>query len=140
MHEDNPIQISADDIAEANRLSLNCPICAGAVENNLDQDGLAPVVCAQCQTLYHQACWQQNGGKCAILGCGHNSCYPFGTDRGPLLKISYSDLPRDRPRPVPADGSKKLKAQEKRLQREVKRRTFWDSLFAAIKQAFEKWR
>jgi len=140
MHEDNPIQITSDDIAEANRLSLNCPICAGAVENNLDRDGLAPVVCAQCQTLYHHACWQQNGGKCAILGCGHKNCYPYGADRGPLLKISYSDLPRDLPRPVPADGSKKLKAQEKRLQREVKRRTFWDSLFAAIKQAFEKWR
>jgi hypothetical protein len=139
MHEDNPIQITTDDIAEANRLSLNCPICAGAVENHIDQDGLAPVVCAKCQTLYHHACWGQNGGKCAILGCGHDKCYPYGVDRGPLLKITHSDIPRDVPRMV-TDRSKKLKEQERRMQREAKRRSFWDGLFEAIKQAFEKWR
>jgi hypothetical protein len=35
-----PIHITADDVSEANRLSLHCPICAGAVENNVREGAL----------------------------------------------------------------------------------------------------
>jgi endogenous inhibitor of DNA gyrase (YacG/DUF329 family) len=131
------IQITDEDIAEANRLSLNCPICAGAVEANADSEARAPVVCAKCQTLYHAACWQQNNGKCAILGCGHDQFYSYGEQLGALLRIRYADIPKDVPQPaISANGSKKLKEQEKRLQKEMKRRTFWNDLVQGILRAF----
>src|SRR5687767_12103608 len=107
MDEELPlIHITADDIAEANRLSLNCPICAGAVENNItNNDALTPVVCGRCQTLYHRACWGQNGSKCAILGCGHTQSYVYGSNSTRPLQIKYTDLPRDVPRqPASVNG------------------------------------
>lgn len=141
MVEEDPIQITEEDIAEANRLSLNCPICAGAVENNVAESALAPVVCAHCQTLYHRACWEENGGKCAILGCGHEQYFVYGTESGPLLKIDYQDIPKEAPRAYPsANGSKKLKKQEQRKEREAKRRTFWGDLVENILRAFGLWR
>jgi endogenous inhibitor of DNA gyrase (YacG/DUF329 family) len=131
------IQITSEDIAEANRLSLNCPICAGAVENNQSGEALAPVVCAKCQTLYHQACWQQNSGKCAVLGCGHNQFRRYGEQVGPPLQIKYTDIPKEAPQPaISANGSKKLKQQEKQLQKELKRRAFWSDLVNGILRAF----
>jgi hypothetical protein len=136
MEEERPlIHISAEDITEANRLSLNCPICAGGVENNIAEDALTPVVCAKCETLYHQACWQQNGGKCAILGCGHDQFYRYGEQFGSPLRIKYTDLPKDvPPTAVPSNG-KELKEQEKRLQKELNRRTFWNELVQNILRA-----
>lgn len=124
---------------EANRLSLNCPICAGGVENNVENEALAPIVCAQCQTLYHQACWQQNSGKCAVLGCGHDQYYPYGSEVGPPLTIKYTDLPKDRPGTF-TNGSKELKEQEKKLQKELKRRTFWGDLVENVLRAIGIWR
>ena len=137
MSESEIIRISADDIAEANRLSFSCPICASSVEKNVDAAALVPVVCSNCHTLYHRTCWEQNGGKCATLGCGHSECYAYGTEVGPLLRISYSDLPRHVPSrtPSPNGRSKQLKAAEKRLQREAARREFWNNLFDRIKRA-----
>jgi hypothetical protein len=141
MSENEPIQITEEDIREANRLSNSCPICAGAVEDNIDNDALRPVVCNNCQTLYHRTCWEQNGGKCATLGCGHDEYYPYGTELGPRLTIGYDDLPKHAPKPSlsPNGRSKKLKAQEKRLQKEAQRQEFWQNLFARIKRAF-RWR
>jgi hypothetical protein len=135
--EEEPIRITEEDIAEANRLSLSCPICASAVEKNTKNPSLRAVVCANCQTLYHQTCWEQNGGKCATLGCGHDESYPYGTELGPRLTIRYSDLPKHVPKPaVSSNGrSKELKAQEKRLQREAARREFWRNLFDRIRRA-----
>jgi hypothetical protein len=133
---EQPIKISAEDIAEANRLSLSCPICASAVERNVGDPALAPVVCSNCHTLYHRTCWQQNGGQCATLGCEHKECYTYGTEIGPLLKIGYSDLPRHVPRtPSPNGRSHRLKEEEKRRQREENRRQFWNSLLNRIKRA-----
>ena len=134
---EQPITISAEDIAEANRLSLSCPICAGAVEKNVDSAALIPVVCSNCHTLYHRTCWEQNGGQCATLGCEHKECYTYGTEIGPLLKIGYSDLPKHAPRrmPSPNGRSKQLKAEEKRRQREESRREFWSGLVSRIRRA-----
>jgi hypothetical protein len=132
----HPIKISAEDITEANRLSLSCPICASAVEKNVASADLVPVVCSNCHTLYHRTCWQQNGGQCATLGCQHKECYTYGTELGPLLKIGYSDLPRHVPRrPSPNGRSKQLKAEEKRRQREAERSAFWNTLLERIKRA-----
>jgi hypothetical protein len=136
--EEEPIRITEEDIAEANRLSLSCPICASAVEKNTNNPSLRAVICANCQTLYHHTCWEQNGGKCATLGCGHEECYPYGTELGPRLTIRYSDLPKHIPKPAvaPNGRSKELKAQEKRLQREAARKEFWRNLFDRIRRAF----
>lgn len=112
------IRISTDDIVEANRLSLHCPICASAVEKNLDGDALIPIVCASCGTLYHKSCWEMSGGKCAILGCGNDTYSIFGRDLGPALKLNYDDIPH--PSPNGRDGTaasrreRRLKAEQKR--------------------------
>ena len=136
MSENDLIKITVEDISEANRLSLSCPICASAVENNVDNISLRPVVCANCQTLYHRTCWEQNGNKCATLGCEHEKSYPYGTELGPRLTISYSDLPKHVPAAPSANGrSTALKEQEKRRQRETDRREFWQRLYNRIRRA-----
>jgi len=136
MNENDFIRITIDDVAEANRLSLSCPICSSAVEQNVDNDALAPVICANCQTLYHRTCWEQNGGTCATLGCEHTECYPFGTELGPRLTITYADLPKHVPASrLSPNGSKAIKAREKRLQREQERKEFWPRLFSRILKA-----
>lgn len=136
MNEDDFIRITIDDVAEANRLSLSCPICSSAVEQNVNNDALAPVICANCQTLYHRTCWEQNGGTCATLGCEHTECYPFGTELGPRLTITYADLPKHVPASrLSPNGSKAIKAREKHLQRERERKEFWPGLFKRILRA-----
>jgi hypothetical protein len=137
MEREEPLlHISEQDITEANRLSLSCPICASAVENNVDSSALMPVVCANCQTLYHRACWEQNGRKCAVLGCEHKTAQPYGTALGPRLIIKHSDLPRHVPRrPSPNGRYRALKEAEKRRQREETGGSFWNSLFQNILRA-----
>jgi len=132
------IQISTDDIAEANRLSLHCPICAGAVEAHLDDEALKPVFCASCKTLYHQACWEQSGGKCAILGCNHDKYVVYGTVSKPILKISYADIPQPSPNGrVISQRTKRLKAEQKRQVEQLRRpsllQRFWQWLLDQIK-------
>ncbi len=135
MIENDPLTISNEDIAQANQLSLNCPICASAVEKNVDGAALTPVICRQCGTLYHKACWEQSGGKCAILGCGHTEFRVYGQDLGPVMRITYSDLPKERPRPVASNGyEKRLKAEEQRRQQDRKR-SFWAVLFERLLRA-----
>lgn len=132
------IQITDNDITEANRLSLHCPICACAVENNLDGAALRPVVCAACGTLYHQACWQQSGGKCAILGCGHDKYVVYGRDLGPALKVKYTDLPQPSPNGSgPSRRTKRLKDQQRRQVEELRRpsllRRLWQWILDQIR-------
>src|SRR5690606_13282034 len=86
------IRITESDISEANRLSLSCPICGNAVENHTDGAAFVPVVCDKCGTLYHKACWEQSGGKCAVLGCGSDKFHIHGKDTKPVLKIKHTDL------------------------------------------------
>lgn len=116
-HENPLMHITDDDILEANRLSLHCPICASAVERNLDGDALIPVVCASCGTLYHKACWEQSGGKCAVLGCGHDAYHVYGRDLGPALKLNYDDIAHPSPNgrdPRRTSRNQRLKDAQKR--------------------------
>lgn len=137
MNENEPLRITNEDIAEANRLSLSCPICASSVENNPQSPLLSPVICGNCQTLYHKACWEQNGNKCATLGCGHTVSIPYGTELEPRLVIRYSDLPKHVPAsPSPNGRSKELKEREKQLQKQAARREFWQNLFSRIRRVF----
>ena len=140
--EEPLIQITPDDISQANQLSLNCPICAGPVENHVESAPLTPIVCAHCGTLYHQACWEQNGGRCAILGCNSVAYKRYGVlDLGPVLTVHSSDIPREVSRPVappPVSPTKKLK-EEQKLQREVQRRFFLSDLFKALLRAIRLW-
>lgn len=138
MNEYPLIRITEEDINEANRLSLNCPICASAVENQTENEAMTPVVCGKCQTLYHRACWDLKGGKCAMLGCEHEECYPYGQTAGPLLTIQYADLPKDSPRLSGNGANKALKAEQKRL-RERERRSFWGILWRRLLESIKLW-
>lgn len=129
--QENPlISITEADIREANQLSLHCPICAGAVERYVDSPALRPVYCAQCRTLYHQACWEQSGGKCAILGCNHNKYQVYGTPSRPTLVIKHTDLPT----PSANGGkvsqrTKRLKEEQRRQVEQLRRPSFWQRLW-----------
>ena len=123
------IQITDEDIQQANQLSLHCPICAGAVEKNLSEAALTPVVCAKCKTLYHRACWEQSGGKCAVLGCSHTAYYVHGTDVRPTLTIKYTDLPQPSLNGHSARRNKQLKAEQKRQVEQLRRPGFWQRLW-----------
>lgn len=118
-----PITITNNDIQAANQLSLHCPICANPVEKFVDDRNLQPVVCAKCGTLYHKTCWQQSGGKCAVLGCGHDKFNIYGTETSAVLSIKYSDLPR--PSANGRSRNKRLKEQQKREVEQLRRRGIW---------------
>lgn len=123
------IRITNNDISEANQLSLSCPICGSAVEDHVDGAALVPVVCDQCGTLYHRACWEQSGGKCAVLGCGSTKFHVHGPDLGPVLKVKYTDLPSPS-----ANGQRRpsISAQNKRLKHEQRRQVERMTLFQRI--------
>ncbi len=125
-----PIQITSDDISEANRLSLHCPICAGAVENNVDLDALTPVVCTSCGTLYHKACWGQNGGTCAMLGCENDKFRLFGQQIVPTLKVDYKDLGRSRVNGRgPNNRTRRLKEEQRRQVEQLRQPSLLQRLF-----------
>lgn len=124
-----PISITDDDIREANQLSMHCPMCANPVENYVTDRELTPVVCTQCGTLYHKVCWEQNGGKCAVLGCGNEKFRIYGQDTSPTLKISYTDLPRPSANGKapgrPSQRTKQLKNEQRRQVEEMRRPGSW---------------
>ncbi len=125
-----PIQISDDDISEANRLSLHCPICAGAVENNVNDPSVRPVVCSKCGTLYHRACWEQSGAKCAILRCECTEDYVYGRNQDPALTITYSDLPSPSKNGRGSTAqTKRLKAQQAREVERLRQPGLWQRLW-----------
>ena len=123
-----PITITNSDIQAANQLSLHCPICANPVEKFVDEQDLQPVFCAKCVTLYHKTCWEQAGGKCAVLGCGHARFKMYGTPATPVLSIKYSDLPRPS-----ANGrssqTKRLKEEQRRRVEQLRRPSLLQRLF-----------
>lgn len=124
------IRITDNDISEANRLSLSCPICGNAVENHTDGAALVPVVCDKCGTLYHRACWERSGGKCAVLGCGSDKFHIHGKDTKPVLKIKHTDLA-----PPSINGRPSTSAQNRRLKEEQRRQVRNMTLF----QRFWRW-
>ncbi len=117
------LHISEDDIHEANQLSLHCPICSSSVEAHLN-GALTPVVCAKCGTLYHKTCWEQAGGKCAVLGCGHDTYRLHGQPTRPALKLSYSDLSAEtasRNGSGPSQRTKRMKHEQRRQVEQLRR-------------------
>lgn len=124
------IRITENDIAAANQLSLSCPICGSAVEDHVDGAALVPVICDQCGTLYHRACWEQSGGKCAVLGCGSTKFHIHGVDNRPVLKVKYTDLPAHS-----ANGRTSTSAQTRRLKEEQRRQVRRMTLF----ERFWRW-
>ena len=137
--ENDLLRITIDDIDSANQLSLACPICAGPVENSPEAVEMTPVICVDCDTLYHRTCWDQNGGKCAILGCTSTTVRSYGVEIE-TLTISMGDVPSE------AEVSRKNKGL-KRAERERMQRTgqqvqsprsngFWSDLFSNIARAF----
>jgi hypothetical protein len=115
-----PITITGDDIRDANMLSLNCPICGSPVENYVEQPELVAVECVDCGTLYHKTCWEQAGGKCAMIGCVSTSYRLHAQDTAPILTIGRDDL---RHVPPGQNGAprenKRIKEQERRMRDEV---------------------
>lgn len=134
-----PITITDTDINEANQLSLHCPICANPVENNIMDRALQPVVCRQCGTLYHKTCWEQGGGKCAVLGCAHTEYRVYGTQMRPVLKVEYKDIPKPpvNGRPPITPTTKQLKEQQRRQVEQLRRpsllQRLWQWLLDQIK-------
>lgn len=136
------LRITTEDIEEANRLSLNCPICAGPVEKHADRSEMAAVYCTSCQTLYHHICWEQNGGTCAVLGCESKSYKRYGVfDLGPALTIDRKDISRQAPaRPVFPNGQTgRLKRQERRLERGGAGGSFWRNVWRNLLRAIKLW-
>ena len=134
------IRITAEDIEEANRLSLNCPICAGPVEKQTERPQMAAVYCTSCQTLYHHHCWEQNGGSCAVLGCEGDSYKRYGVfDLGPALTVDRKDIARAAASPsgFPNGQTRRLKRRERRLRREDG--SFWRDLWRNLLQAIKLW-
>jgi hypothetical protein len=139
--QDEVIRITSEDIAEANQLSLNCPICAGAVEKNVERSEVAPVYCTECETLYHRACWEQNGAHCAVLGCKGTTVRRYGAlNLEPALTIDHRDIARHPPRTVPSpEGrTKRLKREEQQRQQE-QRHGFWYQLWHSLLRAIRIW-
>jgi hypothetical protein len=135
-HEYPLIRITENDISEANRLSLSCPICGSAVEEHTDGAALVPVVCDKCGTLYHRACWERSGGKCAVLGCGSDKFHVHGLDTKPVLKVKYTDLPAPSVNGAPSVSARNRRLKEEQ-RRQVQRMTlferFWRWLLNQIK-------
>jgi hypothetical protein len=135
-HEYPLIRITENDISEANQLSLSCPICGSAVENHMDGAALVPIVCDKCGTLYHRACWERSGGKCAVLGCGSDKFHFHGRDTKPVLKVKYTDLPAPS-----VNGTQSTSARNRKLKEEQRRQVrnmtlferFWRWLLDQIK-------
>ncbi len=128
-----PIRITDDDIREANQLSMHCPMCANPVENYVTDPDITPVVCTQCGTLYHKVCWEQNGGKCAVLGCGNEKYRVYGQNTRPTLTINYSDIPRvaqnGNAPGSPSPRTKQLKNEQRRQVEQLRRPSLLRRLF-----------
>jgi hypothetical protein len=114
------ITITNNDIREANMLSLHCPICGSPVENYVEQPELVAVECVDCVTLYHRVCWEQAGGRCAMIGCSSTKYQLHAQESTAVLTIDSNDLRKVQPT---LSGSprenKRLKEQERRMRDEV---------------------
>lgn len=126
-----PLTITNTDIQAANQLSLHCPICANPVEKIVEERALQPVVCAKCGTLYHKTCWELGGGKCAVLGCGHEKFNVYGMETSAVLSIKYTDLPRPS-----ANGRS---SRTKRLKDEQRRQVEQMRQPGSLLQRFFRW-
>ena len=112
--EGEPIKITLDDIEQANKLSEACPMCPGPVYPEYNDPAMAPVECAECETIYHRACWEQAGSKCAMVGCDSKRIKAYDAVQ-PATSVSI------RPTDIRARGpeiTEELKRQQQRMRRE----------------------
>ena len=142
--ENTVLRITEEDIAEANRLSMHCPICAGPVDRFADSADEEPVTCAQCGTFYHKLCWQNNGGKCAVLGCNSVKCTPYahpsdipipGGDPLRLDRVGQENKrhkARERATPTPTNAS----PPPPLVPPAPVTQGFWEQLYKTILRAF----
>jgi hypothetical protein len=93
-------------------------------------------VCDKCGTLYHRACWERSGGKCAVLGCSSDKFHIHGLDTKPVLKVKYTDLPAPSVNGAPSVSARNRRLKEEQ-RRQVQRMTlferFWRWLLNQIK-------
>lgn len=114
--EGEPIKITLDDIQQASQLSLACPMCAGPVYREYNDPAMAPVECVECGTIYHRACWEQAGGKCAMVGCDCTRIKAFNAppdQPAPSVAIRTTDIRARGP-----EITEELKRQQQRMRRE----------------------
>ncbi|HSH03932.1 MAG TPA: hypothetical protein VLL52_15560 [Anaerolineae bacterium] len=135
MDEEPIIRITFDDIEEANKLSLHCPICASAVHRYTDESSLAPVACQGCETLYHYACWQQKGPVCAMLGCDHTECRPYNEAAADVLTIDHADVANAPP--LTTTRTQRLKAEQRQQTQQPQTvwQRVWNVLVRVIREA-----
>ncbi|MFT5196976.1 MAG: hypothetical protein ACI9EW_002008 [Cellvibrionaceae bacterium] len=112
--EGEPIKITLEDIEAASQLSLACPMCAGPVYREYNDPEMAPVECANCETIYHRACWEQSGGKCAMVGCDCKRIKVYNHISAPVsVSIQSTDIRERGP-----EITEELKRQQQRMRRE----------------------
>ena len=117
--EGEPIKITLEDIEQANQLSHACPMCAGPVFRSYDDPAMAPVECASCETVYHRACWQQAGGKCAMVGCDSQRVRAIDNVPAPTGAVTIQpNLPNEPRRERGPEITEELKRQQERMRRE----------------------
>jgi len=113
--EGEPIKITLEDIEEASQLSLACPMCAGPVYREFNDPAMAPVECAQCETIYHRACWDQVGGKCAMVGCDCTRVKAYdNVQTAATVSVQPTDIRVGRGPEI----TEELKRQQQRMRRE----------------------
>lgn len=112
--EGEPIKITIDDIDQADKLSDACPICVGSVHRAYEHRELKPVECAACETVYHKACWDQAGGKCAMIGCESTRVRAYDSQSAGGVVINQTDF-RERGPAVTED----LKRQQQEMRRQL---------------------
>lgn len=95
----------------------------------MEDTDLQPVICAKCGTLYHKTCWEQGGGKCAVLGCGHDKFKVHGVPASPVLSIKYTDLPKPVVNGRSSQQTKRLKEQQRREVEQLRRPSLLQRLF-----------
>ena len=113
------LRITLDDINESNKLSLHCPICSSPVYRDEANPEMVPVECTDCEAIYHKACWQMAGGKCAIIGCDCKTsrAYAATPSVSEQPAISLNNVPNAAP--VFSNNTNRYKAQERQMQREM---------------------
>lgn len=113
------LRITIDDINEANKLSLHCPICASPVYRDEPNAQMTPYECTDCEAIYHKACWEMAGGKCAIIGCDCKKARPYGSSAPqPATPINMKNVAGGRGDKGP-EPYNRYKAQERQMQREM---------------------
>ena len=112
--EGEPIKITLDDIEQANQLSEACPVCFGPVYRTYESIDLKPVECAACETVYHKACWDHAGGKCAMVGCDSTRVRSYDSQSTGGVVINQTDFRERGP-----EITEELKRQQQEMRRQL---------------------